>query len=243
MATKATARVKVSQYIYGDFLKPDHWFGKFVEPINRMYCETHGYDYVVDRLDSVRPDRHGNWEKVPHILRNLTDCDYLFFLDADAVFYSHVIALHEELLPWMEPQHLMLFSVDCGGESFRWSPNLPNAGAGLYRNVPEVKDFLTEWDAASDLPEWQEYRWKWCLEQRILMRYLYPKYKDKIKVLREYYIICSLHGQFIRHVFSNSIDRYTEFEQIYNSPLMARNRVLAQTINKFKQYVKNNFGS
>jgi hypothetical protein len=235
--------LRVCQFVYGDLTKPDSWFSKFVEPINRMYCETHGYDYVVDRLDSVRQDRHGNWEKVPHILRHLSDCNYLFFLDADAVFYSHVIALHEELFPRLESQHLMMFSADCGGETYRWHPHLVNAGTGLFRNTQATKEILQDWDATSEMPEFKEYRWRWCLEQRTLIDYIFPKYQDKIKILQDYYLMNGMFGQFIRHfihigsgVDANPFDhksisewRHQECERLYHSPMMERNRLIGRT--------------
>ena len=208
-----------------------------------MFCEFHGYDYVVDRLDTVRPDRHGNWEKVPHLLRNLTDCDYLFFLDADAVFYSFAIALHEELLPRWEPHHLMLFAADCGGEGYRWHPHSVNAGVCLARNTPETKGILKEWDLASDMPGLERWRWQWCLEQRVLMDDVFPKYQHQIKLLQDYYLMNGLYGQFVRHYIHVGLGagtcpldtdnvsqwRHRELEKLYHSPLMERNRVLYQS--------------
>ena len=92
-------KLKVSQLVYGNLVPAESWFSRFVEPINAAYCKLHGYNYVVERINDWRKDRHGNWEKIQHVIRNLYDCDYLFFLDADAVFYSFVIAIHEEILP------------------------------------------------------------------------------------------------------------------------------------------------
>jgi hypothetical protein len=222
-------KIKVCQFVYGYLEKPDSWFSQFAEPINRMYCELHGYDYIVDRLNTVRPDRHGNWEKVPHIHRNLTDCDWLFFFDADAVFYSHAIALHEELLHRLEPQHLMMFTADCGCEEQRWFPDKPNAGAGLFRNTQEVRDIVAEWNTVSDMPGYEHTRWKWALEQKALADYIFPKYRDMIKLLKNYYIAGAIHGQFIRHLIGSN-HSFAAFEKIYHSPLMARNRKLAEKV-------------
>ncbi len=66
-------KIKVSQLAFGDHAKPDHWFS-IVEQINRLYCERHGYKYVVERLlQHGQQDRHRNWAKVAHMQRCLND--------------------------------------------------------------------------------------------------------------------------------------------------------------------------
>jgi len=224
-------KIKVCQFVYGDLAKPDSWFSKFVEPINRMYCETHGHDYVVDRLDTIRPDRGGHWEKVPHILGNLFACDYLFYLDADAVFYNHLFAIEEELLHRWEPHHLMMFSTDCAEECNRWHPYNINSGVGLFRNMQETRDIIAEWDTVTDMPEHEGTRWSYPSDQAGFNNYILPKYQDRVKLLKNYYLMNGFYGTFVRHIFSAfGKDRYKAFEQIYNSPMMARNRKLAGVV-------------
>ena len=224
-------KIKVCQFVYGDLAQPDSWFSKFVEPINRMYCELHRYDYVVDRLETIRPDRKGHWEKVANILRNLTGCDYLFYLDADVVFYNHIFAIDEELLHRMESSHLMMFSLDICDECRRWNPYGANSGVGLFRNTQETRDIIAEWDIVTDMPEYEYTRFgSHTSDQAGFNDYILPKYRDRIKLLQNYYLMNGLHGQFLRHFFTGTGDRNKEFEQIYHSPLMARNRKLAGVV-------------
>ena len=220
-------RIKICQFIYGDLIDSDSWFNKFVAPINRCYCEIHGYEYIVDRLDQVQQDRHGNWEKVSCIKRHLHDCDYLLIMDADACFYSHTISIEEELLPYMEWRHLMLISADIGCETSKWNPAFANAGIILLRNLPETLDIVNEWDTATDTQQYDYMKFQWPLEQECFNVYIEPRYTDRIKKLADYYLMNGNKGQFIRHLvaFSNE-QRRMEFGRIFNSGMMARNRYL-----------------
>ena len=221
---KCSQKIKVCQFVYGDFAKPESWFSKYVEPMNRMYCKTHGYEYAVERLETIRPDRGGHWEKPMHIHRNLKDCDYLLYLDADCVFYNHLFSIEDELLHRWEPAHLMMFAADCGGEDMRWIPNHINTGSGLFRNTQETRDILAEWDVASDSPEQPNVR---QFDQKGFNSWILPKYKNQIKILQNYYLMNGLHGQYIRHLF-HFVNRDVELGRIFHSPMMERNRRLAK---------------
>jgi len=165
------------------------------EWINRRYCERHGYDYVV-RRDRPRIDRHICWHKVPIILDELRDCEYLLFLDADAVFYSHELTLENELVPELHGKPILM-AQDCGNESLRWHPGQPNSGVIFMKNTDRVKRFFTEWDHASEIDE--ETRWNWPPEQLALWRHVVPKFKDDLHVVLDYYIVQGRLGQYIRH--------------------------------------------
>jgi len=131
-------KIKIIQYMHGE-LEYFPWS----EKINRRYCERHGYDYVV-RRDEPRNDRHICWHKVPIILDELRDCDYLLFLDADSVFYSHELTLENELLPELQGKSILM-AQDCSSESLRWCPGLSNSGVILMKNQERVKKILDEW--------------------------------------------------------------------------------------------------
>ena len=188
-------KIKVLQYMHGNF----QYFG-WSERINRLYCERHGYEYRISR-NEPRGDRHVNWQKVTEILRELHDCDDLLFLDADAVFYAHELRIEEELLPISE-QKSVTMSQDCGSESLRWHPGLPNSGVILVRNDAVAKKIFTEWDASSEIDT--ESRWNWPLEQTAFWRYILPQYKGHITVVGDYYRMQGHFGQYIRHFMLQS---------------------------------------
>jgi len=183
-------KIKIIQYMHGE-LEYFSWS----EKINCRYCERHGYDYVV-RRDEPRSDRHICWHKVPIILDELHDCDYLLFLDADAVFYSHELTLENELFPELQSKSILM-AQDCSSESLRWCPGLPNSGVILMKNEERVKQILTEWNSISETDE--ETRWSWPPEQLALWRHIVPKYNDDVRIVVDYYLVQGHFGQFIRH--------------------------------------------
>jgi hypothetical protein len=183
-------RIKILQYMHGtlEYFPWSEW-------INRRYCERHGYEYVL-RRGEPRRDRHICWHKVPLILDELRDCDYLLFLDADAVFYSHELTLENELIPELQGKSI-LTAQDCGDESSRWHPGLPNSGVILIKNEERVRQILVEWDSVSEMDE--ETQWHWPPEQLALWKHILPKFKEDFRIVSDYYIVQGRLGHFIRH--------------------------------------------
>ena len=193
-------KIKVLQYMYGDF----EYFG-WSEKINRGYCEQHGYDYVL-RRDEPRRDRHIIWHKISVALEEFSNCDYLLFVDADAVFYCHELRIEDELIPLLGDRSVLM-PLDCGSESIRWSKN-PNAGVFLIKSGNDSLEFMTDWNNATSIDS--ETRWRWPLEQLALWRHLMPRYKDRIVVVEDYYRVHGLYGYFIRHFMSMSDAKRSE---------------------------------
>jgi hypothetical protein len=220
------SKIRVSQVVWGDLSYADSWFAKYVEPINSAYCRLYGYDYVVEHLTPTRPDRHVNWEKVPHLNRMLTTepiPDYLLYVDADAVFYSHVIPIEDGLMEHLGENDILI-TCDCGQEACRWNPNKPNVGIMLLRNTEECRHIIKEWDTVSDMPEHTNTRWTWPVEQKAFQEFCFPRYGNCIKMLDDYYIMNGAHGQYIRHFAGYPNEGLASFfEHIYNSNVMKRN--------------------
>ena len=197
-------KIKILQYMHGS-----HEYFPWSEWINRRYCERHGYAYVV-RRDEPRRDRHICWHKIPVILDELRDCDYLLFLDADAVFYSHELTLENELIPELQDK-LILIAADCASESKRWQPSLPNSGVILMKNEERVREIFTEWNHVSETDD--ETRWAWPPEQRALWRHILPTFRSDICIVSDYYMVQGHFGQFIRHYCQCSEKERTEAMQ------------------------------
>jgi len=185
-----TTKIKVLQYMHGN----QEYFS-ISEKVNRLYCQLHGHDHVIVRTPP-RTDRHICWQKIPVILRELKDCIYLLFLDADAIFYSHELTIEQELLPLMSGKSILM-AQDVGCESLRWTPGRPNSGVMLMKNETSVREFFGYWDSASEIDE--STRWDWPPEQKALWDIVLPKFPDMIQVHPEYYLIQGRYGQFIRH--------------------------------------------
>jgi len=200
-----TPKIKVLQFIYGELTVADGWFKQYVEPINRLYCERHGYEYVLDLPEWMRTDRSGHWLKPESILRHLTDCDYLFYLDADACFYSHDLSIEHEILPLLQQAgegKIMLFANDCCAERFRWHADGVNSGVILMKNCEEAKTILHDWIEVQDMPEGAPFHWGWLTDQGGFQHYVHPKHQDKIHMEKEYYMIQGRYSYFVRHVYT-----------------------------------------
>jgi len=183
-------KTKIVQFMYGDSA-----YFPYSEQINRYYCQRHGYEYVLCQK-TPRADRHVVWHKIPLILEELRDCDYLLFVDADAVFYSHELAVENELIPELSDK-VVLMAQDVMGERDRWNPGKPNSGVILTRNTERAREVFAEWNQASDRDE--EVRWNWPPTQLALWRHVMPKFEDDIQIVLDYYVVQGRKGQFIRH--------------------------------------------
>jgi hypothetical protein len=197
-----SVKIKVLQTMCSD-LEYFSWS----EKINRSYCKRHGYEHVVSR-EVPRKDRHINWQKIADILRCLKDCDYLLFLDADAIFYSHELTIEQELIPLMNGKDILM-AQDIGDETSRWNPGLPNAGVILMTTCTKVREFFETWNQAPEL--YEECRWDWPPIQKGLWHVALPKFPDMVHIHPEYYMIQGRYGQYIRHYLLESNEERAGF--------------------------------
>jgi len=197
--------------MHGDF----EYFA-WSEKINRRYCERHGYSYVA-RRNPGRTDRHINWQKIPDIIAELQDCDYLLSLDADAFFYAQELKIEEELIPLMGDKHVLM-AQDFGSEQERWTPGFPNAGVILMKATGQVKRFLADWDQSSEIDD--KYKWEWPLEQRSLWEVVLPGHQEIVHIEMDYYRIQARYGYSIRHCFrQDDATRTQAMKQYYETYL------------------------
>jgi len=182
--------IKVLQYMHGDV----EYF-QWSEMINSRYCKQHGYEHIISR-ETPRNDRHVCWHKVPVILSELHDCDYLLFMDADAHFYSFELTIEQELIPLMAGKPILM-AQDIGSENERWTPGKPNSGVMFMKVDDDVRTFFDAWDKSSDIAP--STRWKWPVEQTALWNIVMPKFPGMLQVHPEYYVIQGRYGQYIRH--------------------------------------------
>jgi hypothetical protein len=101
---------------------------------HRMYCNKHGYDYVLRTVPKT--DRIPNWEKINLILELIDNNKYdiLFWMDTDSVFTNLDIKI-ESLL---DIRNDFYFSGDT---------NIINSGHFIFRNTEWSKKQLKHiWD-------------------------------------------------------------------------------------------------
>jgi hypothetical protein len=194
MLNKERPKIKVLQYMHGSC---EHF--AWSERINRRYCERHGYQYVLVK-DGARRDRHECWQKIPAILEELRDCDYLLFLDSAAVFYGHDPQLETEFLPLLGDRNVMM-AQDCECEASRCNTGLPNSDVIFMKNNDATKAFFADWDKASELDEG---RCGWHSVQHALLNVVLPQRKAEIQVVEDYYRVQGRYGMFIRNYGGDS---------------------------------------
>lgn len=128
-------------------------YGQFAEDINRKYCETHGYDYFVEKDDKklkfMADGRAFTWIKPKLIGEVLGKYDYVLFMDIDAIFCDFKKRIEE----FIESGFDLVAAEDYSSHSKM------NAGVLLFRNCNWTHNFLENWWEkgeilkGSDIPE------------------------------------------------------------------------------------------
>jgi SAM-dependent methyltransferase len=154
-------------------------YGEFTEKINSAYCEKNGYTYYVetneDLIKNKCEGRSYHWYKsflVQDILEKNPNCDYVLFLDMDAVFVNW----NRRIEDFITSEFSILITEDYG-------PSIANTGVILFKNDQFTKDFLTKWwVAGEELPEFKNRFW-W---DQSVIESIYNKLdnKEKFKIIQ-----------------------------------------------------------
>lgn len=195
--------------------------------VNRLYCDRHQYDYVEIRglLDR---EAAPTWHK-PMVLGQLLQekktreekhYDYVMWMDADAAFNNHEIAVEEILDLW--PDHDFLISMDPANVI----PRECCAGVFIVRNTSWSRQFLDLWLAAGRTMNGGKYfdrRRRGKKDQVILNRLLrMPDHAPHVKVLPSCYLNEDAHrargpASFILHAMASSMaERRALFAELYS---------------------------
>lgn len=159
-----------------------NYYTQYTFPINKAYCERHGYTYI-QYNDVIDVDRPPSWSKILALKNHINSFDWLMWIDADAIFYNHDIKIEERV----DENYDLIISPACGenwpdaklpdnaninfgifllrGKS-DWSVNFLD---NLYRRVERLNHRWWETQALSDL----------YLENN-------PTINDRIKIIDQY---------------------------------------------------------
>ena len=102
-------------------------------PNKEAYCKYRGYDFYGSKENLAAP-RHPQWNKFNLCLKYISDYDWIFWSDTDAVITDFEKKLEDFIIPGKE-------AFFCQGG--RFSPGL-NSGHFLLKNTQWVKDKLLE---------------------------------------------------------------------------------------------------
>jgi hypothetical protein len=143
--------IVVAQYYTKNIL-----YGRYSEKINSEYCKKNGYVYFLEtdeeKIRTKSGDRSLHWYK-PHLIKDALsahpNCDYVLFLDMDAVFSNHDRRIEEFVMD----NTSILMTQDYGN-------CITNTGVILFKNNDYTKDFLNIWWEHSNLfPEYKNMLW------------------------------------------------------------------------------------
>jgi hypothetical protein len=109
-------------------------YARYTIGLNADYALRHGYGFHVSTTPS--PDRHPAWGKVEVARELLLRCDWLFVIDADAIF----LQVEKSLEPFTKLAGDLLICQNGpnGGRPL-------NTGAMLMRNTPAMQRLLEVW--------------------------------------------------------------------------------------------------
>ena len=220
-------------------------YSKYTIEINKKYCNENQYEYFVEsdtkKIFTKLENRSVTWYK-PHLIQDVfetyVDCDYVLFLDMDAVITNH----NKKIEDFITNDFSILMTNDYGS-------SLVNAGVMLFKNDNFSKKFLTDWwSICEEYPEYKTGLWhdQTCislLHQRL-------EEKEKFKIISHDELNSSKYknNEFVFHAFSYGNLRNRTIDSVYYDifqiePIVDTNSLmeLGEVFSTDKHYLHNYF--
>ena len=115
--------------------KNREWLYSITNPVKQAYCFKHGYDFLFS-TENLLPERHPSWGKLPIIRKEIGKYDWLMWIDDDAMFANHDIALESIIEKYGTNGVDIIAAKDMAGL---------NCGVMLFRPTSFVFEFLDKW--------------------------------------------------------------------------------------------------
>ena len=226
---------------------------KYSEEINRKYCESKNYDYIIEKNDEkinrLIEDRSPTWGKPKIILEHLDNYDYILFMDIDAIVCNFEINIED----FIDENYDLVAAKDDSHHS------LMNAGVLLVKNSEWSKKFMEEWwdsgayllggDGTNLIIQEHDLTRKGYFKDRLwhdqtCLTYLYKNtdYKDKIKIITNTSLNWPVYKDqncknFIFHAFCYGNYKYrtlnTSYYDIFNLKPNFENKSLSEIVDEF----------
>jgi len=148
-----TSNVAVVMW-YDDNIKE---YADITYEMNKMYCEKHNLDLIVSHEKSYL-NRHSAWEKLPMIIKNLQNYEYVIWIDSDAFFYNNSPDIKNII--YENPDKNFIFSKDSPNPNTNLT--VINSGLFIVKNTEYSLGFLNKWAYDEELylnnvePNWWE---------------------------------------------------------------------------------------
>jgi hypothetical protein len=126
-------------------------YGDITYEINKKYCEKYNLDIILSN-NKKYVNRHPAWERVPLLLDNISNYDYLIWIDADAFFYNDASNIVDIINNNIDIN--FIFSNCIGNRNI-------NTGFFIVKNTQYSIDFLTKWAYDEGLYRNNPYPYMW----------------------------------------------------------------------------------
>jgi hypothetical protein len=187
-------------------------YAKFTIEINKKYCNENGYEYYVEsdtkKIIEKLEGRSITWYK-PHLIKSILldnpDCDYVLFLDMDAIITNN----NKKIEDFIEENVSIIMTKDYG-------PSLVNAGVMIVKNDEFSKKFLEDWWLIGE--EYPQYKTGlWHDQTCIGLLYQTLEKKEKFSIIENHELNASTHNgnEFIFHAFSYGNLRNRTIDAMY----------------------------
>ena len=156
-----------SSFKIGIFMWYDEKIEKYAEinyKINQIYCEKYGY-ILIKSDKRLYSERKPHWERIPLLLNNFDDFDYLVWIDADAYFYIDSPPITNIINEY--PDKIFFFSEDSCCRKIKFINQL-NSGVFIVKNCSDGKQILTTWGYDDNLFKLNNGKFGWN-DQAILI--------------------------------------------------------------------------
>ena len=150
-------------------------FGNISYNINKIYSDKFGYDII---FSNERKHKESHWEKIPLVLNNIKNYDYVIWIDADAHFYidsgpiSNLIKIY--------PDKDIILSGDIGRTLDKQKDNI-NTGVFIVKNSKKAIEIMERWCNDEELYNLNIVNW----DQGVLRK----MYNDNILDMQNYSVV------------------------------------------------------
>jgi len=139
---------RICLIMFYDFMVKE--YGDIIYNINKRYCEKNNIDIILSEKRTYK-DRHSAWERLPLILNNIENYDYLIWVDSDAFFKNKAKNIIEII--YKNKDVNFIFSNDINNKNI-------NTGIFIVKNSEYSIDFIKKWAYDEELynknskPKW-----------------------------------------------------------------------------------------
>ena len=125
-------------------------YGDINYKINKLYCEKYNLEIILSNKKKYN-NRHPAWERLPLLIDNILNFDYLMWIDSDAFFYNDANDITEIINNNIDVNFIFSKGKIC---------NI-NTGFFIVKNSQYSLDFLSKWAFDEELYKNNSYPGWW----------------------------------------------------------------------------------